>query len=59
MATEGDTSTMLRLALTIDRRGVEVVHAVFNGVVNLLVDHILIKLIAVINFRRQTHHAIA
>ena len=58
MTTESNTRTAFRLTLTINRRSVEIVHTMLNGVVNLLVDHFLIKLITVVHLRRQAHHAI-
>ena len=58
MAAEGDARTTLRLTLTIHGRRIEIVHAMFDGIVNLLVDHILIELIAIVHLRRQPHHAI-
>ena len=56
---QGDTRTGFRLALTIDGARVEVVHAMFNGIVYLTVNHLLIEVVLVLSLRRQTHHAVA
>ena len=55
---QGDTCAALRLTLTIDGRGVEIVQAMLNGIVYLFVDHVLVKLIVIVGLCRQTHHAI-
>ena len=47
MTTEGDACTMLRLTLTVDGRGVEIVHAMRYRIVCLLVDHLLVVVVLV------------
>ena len=59
MAAQGDARAAFRLSLTIDGAGVEVVHAVFDGIVHLTIDHLLVKLVFIVHLRRQAHHAIA
>ena len=44
VAAEGDTRTAFRESAAVGRAGVEVVHAVFDGVVNLPIDHLLVEL---------------
>ena len=58
MTTEGNTRTVFRLALTIDRGGVDIVQAMLQSIVNLFVDHFLIELVRIIHLCRQAHHAI-
>ena len=59
MAAQGNASATLRLSLTIDRRSIEIVQPMFDSIIHLFVDHLLIKLIAIIHLRRQAHHAIS
>ena len=58
MTLQGNTCAALRLSLTIDGGGIEIIKTVLNGVVHLFVDHLLIELAVVVNFCRQAHHAI-
>ena len=59
VATQRNARTGLRLALTVDGRRVEIVHAVLDGVVHLAVNHLLVVVVLVFGLRRQAHHAIA
>ena len=56
---QGDTRALLRLSLTIDGRRVEVVDAMFDGIVHLTVNHVLVEVILVLCLRRQAHHAVS
>ena len=56
---QGDARATLRLSLTVDGAGIEVVHAVLDSIVNLTVDHLLVELIIVVHLRRQAHHTVA
>ena len=65
MSGEGDAGASFRVATGIDRGGVEVVHTMFKGVVDFLVDHLLVDLgVGVVAEggsvdHRETHHAVA
>ncbi len=59
MAAQGNARAGFRLALTIDGAGVEVIHAVLDGIVHLFVNHLLVEVCLILSLRRQTHHAIA
>ena len=58
MTLQGYTRAALRLSLTINGGGVEIIETMLDGVVHLFVDHLLIELAVVVNFCRQAHHAI-
>ena len=59
VAAEGNACAAFRLSHAVDGTGVEVVHAMFDGVVYLPVDHILVELLVIIRLCRQAHHAVA
>jgi len=65
MPRKGDARRAFRKAFAIGRRCVKVVDAVFEGIVHLLVDHLLVDAsIGVVAegaaaFHRQAHHAVA
>ena len=60
VARECDAGAMLRESAAVGRAGIEVVQPVFNGVVHLLVNHLLVVLALLGTWKGgQTHHAIA
>ena len=63
MAGECDTGAMLRESTTIGRAGIEVVQPVFNGVVHLIVNHLLVEvgILTLLGTGKggQSHHAIS
>ena len=64
VAAQGNARGMLTQALAISGRCIEVVHAMLDGIVNLLVDHLLVNLSIIVTAEgfaiggRQAHHAV-
>ena len=52
VSAEGDARAGFRLALTVDGRRVEIVHAMLDGIVYLAVNHLLVVVILVLRLRR-------
>ena len=63
VARECDASATLRESAAVGRTGIEVVQPVFNGVVHLLVNHLLVEVgvLALLGIGKggQTHHPIS